>query len=391
MATVPDVFVLPVVSTQGTTNKVDFSQDLPMDYEDAFPFTVLQTRLADEKANNIEFKHAVGRQAPRHTTSTGVAASAVSATQTLPVAFGEYFVAGDVIEVPDTNNDATHTNQLYVESVSGDNLTVRAYLTGTYGCATVDAGAKVTRLFSAVPEKHTGSAGQQTEPTVLTKYCGTFENDFSLSDTQRDIWQYTHPERTRLREEIRLKHLQDLETASFLSISAKDESTSTNPRYQMDGIINQIVTNVFQYGAEMDKDELYQYMQTIFAPAYSAGKSRLVFASAAFIANVNKLVDSKANTSIRVQPDVKSWGPAINRIVFGPWSLDFVESPVLTAVRDGWAVVCVPRYMKTKTFQPTTYEMDIRTPGYHYFQDRFVTKKGLMITGPEETFAVIKP
>lgn len=392
MADVPVTYVLPVVSTQGTTNRVDFSKDLPMDYEDAFPFTVLTTKMQDEKANNIEFKYAIGRQAPRYSpTTAATAAGAVDATATIAVTNGEYFVAGDTIETPDTNNDATHTNQLYVVSVSSDTLTVQAYNKDTYGVAAVDSGAVVRRIAPAFSEKNTGATGQQTEPTVSTGYCQELINGFELTDTQSNIWQYTHPERTRLREESRLKHLQDLETASFLQIGTKDVDTATAPRYQMSGIISLVTSNVFHYGAEMDKNELYSYMQQIHAPAYAAGKARLVFASAGFLANINKLVDNKDQSSIRITPADKTWGPNITRMQFAGWTWDFVDTPVLTAARDGWAVVAVPRYLKKRTFFPTTYEMDIRTPGYSYFSDRFKTVCGFQLSGPEETMAVIRP
>lgn len=392
MADVPATYVSPIVSTQGTTNKVDFSKDLPMDYEDAFPFTVLTTRMRDEKANNIEFKYAVGRQAPRFSpTTSSTAQGAVNATATINVANGEYFVAGDTIETPDTYNDSTHTNQLYVVSVSGDALTVQAYDKTTYGVAAVDSGANVRRIASAFPEKNTGATGQQTEPTVYTGYCQELINGFELTDTQSNIWQYTHPERTRLREEARLKHLQDLETSFFLQKGIKDESVTNSPRYQMSGITSLVTSNIFYYGAEMDKNELYSYMQTIHAPAYAAGKTRLVFSSAGFLANINKLVDNKDQSSIRITPADKTWGPNITRMQFAGWTWDFVDTPVLTANRDGWAVVTVPRYIKKRTFFPTTYEMDIRTPGYSYFSDRFKTVCGLQLSGPEETFAIIRP
>ena len=296
----------PIDSSIGTTINVDFSKDLVLDHESEAPLTALLHKLKDEKTETVSFKYAIGRMAPRSSTlSSGVAAAAVDTSTNVPVANPEYFVEGDVIEAPEDYNDATHDNQLQVQSISGSNLVCKAYDT-TLGVAQIDSGATVRRISSAMIEGSDGRNSSQTVPTVYTQHCQSFEDYFDVTFIQDANRQYTHPERVRLREEARKKHIIDHEYAGWFSKAVVDMD-QTKPRYQMGGIWSQITSNVFSYGAALSSDELFQYMILVHKPAYSAGSKRLVFASAEFLAEVNKL----ALSGVRITPMDTKWGVQI--------------------------------------------------------------------------------
>ncbi len=384
----PAVTINPVISTVGTTNRVDFSKDLIMDYETESPLITLLTKMKDEKANNVEFKHAVARRAPRNTTTTSaVTAGAAGVVKTVAVTFGEYFVKGDVIECSDTNVTAgSTTNQLYVSAVSSDNLTCYPY-DSSLGICAIDSGDTIRRVASATPEAWAGSDPQMTEPTVSTDYCQSFENSFSLSRIQDQTWQYTHPERTRLREEAREKHVIDQDTAFWLMKQVKDVTVpgAAYPRYQLTGLISQVATNLQHYEASLDEDELFDFMVAVHRPAYSAGSKRLVFASVDWLSSVNKI--AKKNSAFQMVSSDKTWGPSITQLQFAGFTWDIVTTPSLSENRAGMAVITSPRFMKKRTFYPTTYEMHIESPSATYMQDRFYTVAGLQVD-LEEAFGV---
>ena len=377
----------PVASTDGTTINIDFSKDLIMDYESEAPLLTLLTKMKDEAVLTNEFRFAIGRRAPRSSTATAaVTAVAFGNTTTLNVAAGEYFVAGDTIEVPDTNVIAgTNTNQLYVVSVSSDALTVRGYAT-TLGVCAIDDGAIVRRISPAMIEASSGTDAQQTEPTVYTQYCQSFEHYFSVSRLQDKNRQYTHPERARLREEARQKHVVDKEYAYFLQKKTKDETTTGKPRYQMDGLIPQITSNVLHYGASLSDTELYDFMTLVHNPAYSAGSKRLVFASGDFLASVNKL----ASPAIRITTKESTWGPNISVVQFAGKVWELVEAPILSDARPGCAVVTHPRYMKKRTLIPTVYEMNVQNPIDKFYKDGFYGVDAVEVK-LEEVFGYIAP
>lgn len=375
----------PIDSSIGTTTNVDFSKDLVLDHESEAPLTALLHKLKDEKTETVNFKYAIGRMAPRSsTTSDAVAAAAADTLTNVPVVNPEYFVEGDIIEVPADYDDATHDSQLQVQSISGSNLQCKAY-DPSLGVAQVDAGAVVRRISSAMIEGSSGRKSSQTVPTVYEQYCTSFEDYFDVSRIQDANRQYTHPERVRLREEARKKHIIDHEYAYFFSKKVLD-TDQTKPRYQMGGIWHQITTNVFSYGAALSSDELFQYMMLVHKPAYSAGNKRLVLSSASFLAEVNKL----GLSGVRITPMDTKWGVQIFQVVFAGFQWDFVIAPALSEHKDGSAVVVQPRYLKKRTLIPTVYEMNVQNPIDKFYRDGFYSVDSVEFK-LEETAARISP
>lgn len=379
----------PLDSTAGTTIDIDFSSDLTLDHESEVPLLALTSKLKGEKTETVEFKFAIGRFAPRKSTANG-AVSAVAATNstTLNVATstGVYFLEHDVIEVPDTNVDATHSNQLYVVSVSSDALTVRAYDQANYGVCAIDDGAIVTVLFNAMKEGSSGRSSRQTVPTVYTQYCNSFEDYFDITRIEEANRHYTGPERSRLREEARKKHALDHEYAYWFSKKVKDVTTTGKPRYQMDGVIEQIKTNVLGYGATLQDTQLFDFMTQIHSPMYSGGMKRMVFASASIMGMINKMVTN----AIRITPKETSWGPMISQMNFAGYTWEFIQTPTLSNARDGWAVVVHPSYLKRRVLIPTTYEMNVQNNIDKFSKDGFYSVDAVEVR-MEELFGVIKP
>jgi hypothetical protein len=379
----------PIDSTAGTVINIDFSSDLTLQHESEVPLITLLSKLKTAKTQTNEFKFAVGRFAPRTSTvSSTVTAGGVGATKVVNVAAGTgvYFVPGDVVEVLDDNNDATHTNQLYVVSISGDALTCRAYDPAIYGVAAIDAGVVIRRISSAMVEGSSGRASSQTVPTVYNQYCQSFEDYFDVTMIQAENRNYTGPERTRLREEARKKHAVDHEYAAFFSRKVKDTTTTGKPRYQMDGLIAQIVSNQLSYGASLADTELYDFMTDVHNPRYSGGNKRMVLTSGDLLGSVNKM----ANNAIRITTKDTTWGPNITEVQFAGKIWQFVEAPALSEARPGWGIVAHPSYMRRRDLIPTRYEMNVQNPIDKFYRDGFYSVWAIEVR-LEEVFGIIKP
>lgn len=399
MADKPTVYrARPLDTTAGTTTNIDFSAELTYDHESEAPLTTLLSKLKDEPVLTHVFKFAVERFAPRTSTANGaVPQSAVAASATLTVATntGVYFLEGDVIEFPDTNVDATHTNQCIVTDVSGDTLTLKGFDPATYGVASIDDGATIRVISSAMKEGSSGRTSRQTVPTVYTAACQTFEDYFDVTRLQSRNRQYTEPERARLREEIRKKHVMDHEYAYLLmkGLSSGDVTSggtaggaTGKPRYQLPGLISQISTNLLTYGASLDKTELFDFMTDVHAPMYSGGIKRLVLASSDLLASINNM----ATDSIRITTKESTWGPSITEMQFAGRIWSFVEAPVLSEARQGWGVVIHPGFLKKRTFWSTMYEMNVQNPVDKFYKDGFYSVSSLEVR-LEEVFGLIRP
>jgi len=362
-------------SSQQTTMEIDFSRELTLQYESETVLITLLNRIQSQPTATHVFKFAVDRQPPRVSTATAVAASNVGATQALIVADGEYFVEGDMIEVPDTNNDGTHTNQLYVVSKSGDTLTVRAYDPATYGCTAVDEGAVVTRISTATPEGGDGVSPSGSLPNVYEQYVQQFEDYFRVTNIQEKNRQYTGPERSRLRNLKRHKHAIDQEWAAIYARKVQDSTSTNSPRRQMGGLLQQLTTNVLTYGASLDSDELGGFMTDIHAPRYSGGQKRMVLASADLMTQVQKL----AMSGLRYSSKDTTWGPRIMETQWGDKVWEWIESPALTAHSPGEGLVIHPRFIKKRPFLNTTYKMNVQNPKSLAVEDGFVSVWGFEV------------
>lgn len=357
-------------STIGTTNEVDFSRDLTLDYESEVPLLALTNRLKSARTFSHIYKFAVGRFAPRTSpTTAAVTATAVGVSATIPVTNGEYFNVGAVVEVPSINDDATHTSQLYITAVSGNNLTARPYKPGTFGVSAIADGATVRYLFTATEEGSEGTPAHQTVPTVYEQYVQIFEDYFRVTNIQDLNRQYTDPERSRLREEKRKKHAIDQELAMYYALKVQDTSTSGAPRYQMDGLDAQIKENITTYGAQLIDTELYAAMMDIHSPAYSGGDKRLVLASASVLSDVNKM----SLTAIRISTKETTWGPNITQIQFAGFNWGFVHAPMITQTRDGDAFIIHPMFIRKRWMQQSVLRQNVQVPKANYVEDGFIT------------------
>lgn len=384
---VPTVRRSGTLSTDTGLTEIDFSRELTMDYESEAVLLTLLGQIQSKKTKTHKFMFAVDRQAPRLDLVNGaVVAGAVGAEVSVIVDHGTYFNDGDVIEVPDTYNDATHTNQLYVRSVSSNTLTCVAFDPATYGVCTIDDDVEIRRLTTATVEGGEGTTAKSILPNIYTQYVHKFEDYYRLTDIKEEDQQYTGPERTRLRENFRKKHVIDQEVAAFISKPVEDLSTATTPRRQMGGLESIITSNILNYGATLGDDELYDFMTLIHNPAYSAGSRRLVLASGDLLGSIQKL----AKSGLRITPKDTTWGPSINVVHFAGKVWEFAEAPILSQYRPGWGVVIHPRFIRKRTFIPTKLRLNVQSNKATYIEDGWVSYWGLEVR-MEESMGWIRP
>jgi len=171
-----------------------------------------------------------------------------------------------------------------------------------------------------------------------------------------------------------------------LQKKVKDTTTTGKPRYQQDGLIAQITSNVLEYGASLDQEELFGFMTDVHSPMYSGGNKRMVLASADLLASVNNM----ATDAIRITTRDTTWGPNITEVQFAGKIWQFVEAPALSDRRPGWGIVIHPTYLKLRTLIPTRYEMNVQNPIDKFYKDGFYTVQAIEVR-LEEVFGILKP
>jgi hypothetical protein len=354
-----------------TTERVDFSTELTKDHESEAVLITLLNKMKSQKVKTHDFKYAVQRFAPtKSTVVTGAAAgSSVDAIITIVLTAAEavYFLPEDVIEIQPHVDDATYTWQLRVVTSDGSaTITARPYNHTLYS-GVVSVGDTVQIISSAMGEKSDGRDSRQTVPTVNTQYCLSQEDYYDVTRIVDVDDQYTGPERARLREECRIKHLMDAERAGFFLKKAADPYTTGSYRYQPDGLYALLGDNLLEYSTALTDDKLYDFMLKIHNPAYSGGMKRIVLSSGQLLGWINKIASPK----IRITPRDSTWGPQISEVQFAGKVWSFVEAPVLSAMRPGEGIVIQPMFLKKRVHTPTVYEQNVQTRIAKYYKDGF--------------------
>jgi hypothetical protein len=391
--------VKPTVDTTRTGEylEVDFSRELTKDYESEAPLLTMLNMMRQEISATHIFKFPVGRQIPRESLSlntTEIASQSGATEVDIPVENPEFFVEKDIVEVaePDwTGNYETILHQLIVVSVIGNNVRVKAW-DNTSGVPAIPASATIRNIGSSSEEGSDGRTSQQTIPSVYTQNIQVFEDYFQLTDITEADRHYTGPERSRLREERRIKHILDQEYMYFLSRFATDTNIPAgwggtgSPRRQMSGVMEQIQTNVLLYGATLSKSALFSFMTRVHNPAYSAGMKRMVLASGDLLAEVQNL----AEPAIRINTRETRWGPSITEVQHAGKVWEYIEAPVLSRARPGWGIVIHPLYLKKRPFKPTVYEMNVQANISKYIKDGFYSANAVEFR-LEEVGGIIRP
>ena len=373
-----------------TTERVDFSTELTKDHESEAVLITLLNKMKSQKVKTHDFKYAVQRFAPTSSlVATGVAAgAAANAIISLVLTTNEaaYFLPEDVVEIEPYTDDATYTYQLRIVTSDGvSTLTARPYNATLY-TGVIAAGAAIHIISSVMGEKSDGRDSRQTVPTVNTQYCFSQEDYYDVTRLVDVDDQYTGPERARLREECRIKHLMDAERGGFFLKKAADPYTTGSYRYQPDGMFALLGDNLLEYSVTLDDNKLYDFMLKIHNPAYSGGMKRIVLSSGQLLGWINKIASPK----IRITPRDSTWGPQITEVQFAGKLWSFAEAPVLSAYRAGYGLVIQPMFLKKRVHTPTVFEANVQTRIAKYYKDGFYS-----VWAPQytlvETGGTIKP
>ena len=390
MADVPVVYTndASITSVNGTTIDVDFSSKLIRDYEDITSLLTFVTKIGDEPVLTNEFGYFTDRRLPRTTTlSAASAAGTAGSLVTLSVVDSDYFIQYDQIEISGATDDGTtYTSQAWIVSSASNSITCRP-TEATLAIGPAASGSTVRKIASDMSENGSGRYAIQTVPTKYNLYTQTFENYYKVSWIQDKNRQYTDPERSRLREDARREHAFDIDYAMMISELGKDAMTdATLPKRTMLGLMNSFKTNKQAYGQTLTLPTLFNFMRQVHAPQYAGGKTRMVWASADLIAQVNML----ANNSLRTSTKDSTWGPAVTQVQFGNWTWNFVESWSLSDARPGYGIVVAPQHLKRRSFTNTIFQMNVQNPIDKFYKDGFYTVTSIQ-NSLEEAGGILSP
>ena len=174
------------------------------------PFMVIGNKTTDTSAQSLEETWYDDDLAPWWTATT---ASATNSETTITVDDGSIVKAKDIIK------NTTTGEVMFVESVSGKDLTVkRGYGdetdSGGTSATAVGSGDNIMRMGNAMEENSVSPEARATQPTKYYNYVQVFRTPFSGSlEDMNEPKEAGTDERTRLRRRKAIEHKLDLERA----------------------------------------------------------------------------------------------------------------------------------------------------------------------------------
>lgn len=369
---------------------IDYRMQLIRQRESAAPFLSLMLNINSEPTLTHEFRIFETRPNPKKALTTTDEAGGATGTWDMATGKGTYFQVGDILKPAGIVAGAGETLEAIVTSISSDAVTWKAN-TNTASAKTVVAVPTGTMIQIWGNSHAQGGLSAKTNATVPLRrafYTQIFKHAYKVTKTHANNRLYGAPERDRIRGEKEIEHIIEIEKSLLWSDGVLDTS-GTEPRTTLTGLINQISSNVLEYGATLTSDLFFDFMTTVHAMKYATdGKMsrRLVIASSKVMSDVNKIA-LKTRQTLDV---VQMYGVDVSKMVWAGRTWDFVEDPILSDFLDGYALVLQPRYVKLREFRPTVLDANIQPNDADYFLDQFMTELGLEVQ-LEELHGVIKP
>lgn len=201
---------------------------------------------------------------------------------------------------------------VYVATVVGNTITVERGFAGTTP-VTIVTDDFLQRIGTAFEE---GSA----RPTAVANlgfprfnFCQIFRNTWDVTRTARQATFYTGDLVAKNKADAALFHAEDIERSSIWGVRSVGIRNS-KPFRTLDGINQQIVTNVTTAGATTSWAQLRDFLRTIFERNVKGKPNeRIAFCGNTALSVVN---DIALNTSqMNIEPGITEFGMNVNRVI----------------------------------------------------------------------------
>jgi len=218
-------------------------------------------------------------------------------------------------------NQATGEYML-VESVSGNVATVKRGL-GSSTITTFTTGAKLQRISAAHEEGSDRPNAIANIGYPRFNYMHIFRNSWSATGTAKAVQYHTGDVVAKNRADAGIFHAEDIERAILWSKQAVGVMNN-KPFRTMDGVVNQITTNVSAQSTNTTWEDINTFLQTIFERNIKGKPNeRIAFCGNTVLSVLNEI--AKLNSQINIVPGETEFGLKINK-----WLTPFGDVTLMT-------------------------------------------------------------
>ena len=332
------------------------------------PLIALMTRLNKRVAINPEYKHIERDIAPALDTLNG----AVAGIDTdIVVDNGDYFNAGDVVEI----NDGSNLEVVLVTSVSTDTLTVTRDINNDGAQDFADA-VEVQIIGSARAEGADARDAKSTKGTKVTNYTQIFSDTFGVTNTEKNSEMFGGSDLAQQRKEAGITHSVKMERAALFG--NKRETTDANgDRIRFTGGILEAIAGgdgrIVNGGGALTESEFEGFLRTSIENDPDA--TRVIFISRL----VAQVISGWARDKIQTVSKDKTYGININKYISPMGDFNLIQHPLLTGdVYGGYAINVVLKECLYRPLQnrDTQLRTNIQSKLSDKELDEYITEAG---------------
>jgi len=241
---------------------------------------------------------------------TVVTGASAGATAQIVITNADYFKVGDVLEFPDASPTSSQTDQVVVTAKSSTTLTLAPVGASTI-CAIAN-GSKVHILSDSSEEYSTMPAVKVVKDVSDYNYIHFMRLPYKIGNIQKDMQQYTGPERTERREETN-KEIRMMFERQLIFGERDKKSGTTGNKFFMRGMKKFIESgdgnNILDWSAGLTESQLDEYL--IEGPCKYGSQRKFWFMSSELFLKVHELAKQKQ----RIQGTVNYLGLALIRYI----------------------------------------------------------------------------
>ena len=291
----------------------------------------------------FEENHLTGRTTITNNAGTGV---------TMNVTDASAIVAGQVHLVESTGE------YIYVDSVSSNVLTVTRGL-GSSSPTNVD-GSSTPKGLQRIGTAHEEGSAKPTSFANLGfprwNYMQIFRNAWDVTGTARALEWHTGDIVAKNKADAALFHAEDIERSIIFGLKAIGTQNG-KPFRMMDGLINQILTNVEAQASNTKWTDLRSFFQSIFETNIKGQPNeRIMFCGNTVVATIEDM--ARLDSTIQIIPGATDFGFKFRNLMTPFGDITLMTHPLMTE-NPVWTknmIVLHPAAIKTRYLRRTTHD-----------------------------------
>lgn len=211
---------------------------------------------------------------------------------------------------------------ILIESISGTTATVKRGLGGST-ITSISASDNIQRISTANEEGSSRPSAIANIGYPRFNYMQIFRNTWAATGTAKAVQYHTGDVVAKNRVDAGVFHAEDIERALIWAIQAIGVMNN-KPFRTMNGLVNQITTNVFAQGANFTYTDMNTFLQTVFERNIQGKPNeRIAFCGNTVLAVLNEI--AKLNSTINIVPGETKQGLKVNK-----WMTSFGDISLLT-------------------------------------------------------------